>query len=204
MIIKKAEFKTSVADPAKYQDMELPEVAFAGKSNVGKSSLINYLANNRKLAYVGKQPGKTRLINFFLVNGAFYIADLPGYGFARVSKDERRAWGNLMDGYFAATKKLRLLLLLMDIRHDPTEGDIQMVKWASHYKIPFLVVATKADKIAKSKRKPAAYKLAKLVSERAGLKESFDITFVSAAEKLGGEDLLAYMEEKLFTEDADA
>ena len=135
-----------------YPEEGRPEIAFAGKSNVGKSSLINYMTNNKKLAYVSKQPGKTRLINYFLVNDSFYLVDLPGYGFARVSKTEKESWARMMEQYFAVAKNLRALVILVDIRHKPTQDDLQMIEWAAHYGVPFMIAATKADKIAKSKR----------------------------------------------------
>ena len=112
MEIKKAAFITSMKRAEDYPEEGRPEIAFAGKSNVGKSSLINYMTNNKKLAYVSKQPGKTRLINYFLVNDSFYLVDLPGYGFARVSKTEKESWARMMEQYFAVAKNLRALVIL--------------------------------------------------------------------------------------------
>ena len=194
MEIKKASFYTSMKHADGYPNDGKPEIAFAGKSNVGKSSLINFLANNGKLAYVSKQPGKTRLINYFLVNEAFYLVDLPGYGFARVSKAEKESWADMMEHYFAAAKFLRALVILADIRHEPTEDDLQMIKWAAHFKIPFLVAATKADKVAKSKRYHYAMKMAKYIAENLDIDTDFEILPVSSAGKTGKEKLLGYLE----------
>ena len=135
----------------------LPEIAICGKSNVGKSSLINYLTNNSKLAKVSGTPGKTRLVNFFVLNEAFVLVDLPGYGYARVSQQEKRSWAEMVETYLKTSQNLRALLILLDIRHQPTEDDKLMLNWASVYGLSVIVVATKADKIAKTKR-PAALK----------------------------------------------
>jgi len=152
MEIKQATFVRSITGQGDYFNEGLPEIAVVGKSNVGKSSLINMLTNNGRLARVSKQPGKTRLINYFLLNGGFYLVDLPGYGYARVSKAEMQGWDAMMQGYFASAAHLKVALILMDIRHKPTEGDMQMVQFVEYHAIPYIVGATKADKIAKSKR----------------------------------------------------
>ncbi|MDL2237338.1 ribosome biogenesis GTP-binding protein YihA/YsxC [Christensenellaceae bacterium OttesenSCG-928-K19] len=197
--LKKAVFYTSMAKRADYPGGDLPEIAFAGKSNVGKSSLINYLANNGKLAYVSKQPGKTRLVNYFLIDDRFYLVDLPGYGYAKVSKAEKKSWAELMQDYFvgAGAGSLRALMVLMDIRHNPTEGDLQMVEWAAYYGIPFAVIATKADKVAKSKRPHAAKKMKDYIvaNTRAGV--NFEVIPVSSMEKKGKERVLSYIQARL-------
>ncbi|MEF9988999.1 MAG: ribosome biogenesis GTP-binding protein YihA/YsxC [Christensenellaceae bacterium] len=197
MLIKKAAFFKSMKDPKDYPNGDVEEIAFAGKSNVGKSSLLNYIANNSKLAYVSKQPGKTRLINYFFINEQFYLVDLPGYGYARVSKDEKNSWAEMMRKYFDVAKNLKAIIILVDIRHNPTQDDLQMIEWAAHYKIPFLVAATKADKIAKSKRFNYAMMMAKYISENAEVDTDFDIVPVSAFDKKGKEDLLEYMEKMI-------
>ena len=151
MEIKTAEFVTSMsvyADP----DPILPQIAVAGKSNVGKSSLINSLCRRKALAKTSATPGKTRLINLFLLNGSFHLVDLPGYGFAKVDKQEKQRWGGMMESYFRDTKELRLTLHLVDIRHEPTQDDIQMNAFLRSTGQPFLVVATKADKISRGAR----------------------------------------------------
>ena len=127
MQIKQAQFVRSVSSRDNHFNKELPEIALVGKSNVGKSSLINMLTNNGKLARTSKQPGKTRLINYFLINKEFYLVDLPGYGFARVSKSEKESWDKMMGEYFNFSETLKCVIILMDIRHDPTEEDKAMV-----------------------------------------------------------------------------
>ncbi|MDL2217863.1 ribosome biogenesis GTP-binding protein YihA/YsxC [Christensenellaceae bacterium OttesenSCG-928-M15] len=159
--IKQAEFITSVgASTSAYPAPLLAEIAIVGKSNVGKSSLINSLCNNKKLAKTSQNPGKTRLINFFKINREFFLVDLPGYGFAKASKTEQQAWGELMETYLASAR-VNHLFLLVDIRHEPSAEDRQMYEWMLYYSIPFTLVATKADKIARSKRQQAANAVAK-------------------------------------------
>jgi len=192
--IKKAAFYKSMKKSVDYPGGDLPEIAFAGKSNVGKSSLINYLANNSKLAYVSKQPGKTRLINYFLINDSFYLVDLPGYGFARVSKAEKDSWAEMMQDYFRVARGLRAMVILIDIRHNPTGDDVQMIEWAAHYGIPFMVAATKADKIAKSKRFHYVVQMAKYISAALDIDMDIDIVPVSSTDKRGKEEIVAYME----------
>lgn len=161
-VIKQAEFVTSVGSGSAYPPPERAEIAIVGKSNVGKSSLINHLCGNKKLAKTSQTPGKTRLINFFLLNRDFYLVDLPGYGFARASKTEQAGWGSLMEQYLSSGR-VQHLFLLIDIRHAPTAEDRQMFEWVLYYGLPFTLIATKADKIAKSKRRQAANQAAKLL-----------------------------------------
>ncbi len=151
MEIKSAEFVTSMAAYAPPKPL-LPQIAIAGKSNVGKSSLINCLCRRKALAKTSATPGKTRLINLFLLNNAFHLVDLPGYGFAKVDKREKMRWGEMMEGYFHNTGELRLTLHLVDIRHEPTQDDLQMNAFLRGMEIPFLVIATKADKISRGAR----------------------------------------------------
>ena len=158
--IKQAAFLTSVGQGSAYPPAACCEIAIVGKSNVGKSSLINSLCNNKKLAKTYQTPGKTRLINFFLINRSFHLVDLPGYGFARASKTEQQGWGELMESYLGSGR-VRHLFLLLDIRHAPTAEDRQMFRWLLYYGVPFTLVATKADKLAKSKRQQAANAAAK-------------------------------------------
>lgn len=152
MRIKQAELKSTVYTAGQYQPSGLPEVAIVGRSNSGKSSLINTICNNKKLARISSEPGKTRSVNFYEINREFMLVDLPGYGFAKRGAKEKQSWGELIEGYFAASENLLHLLLLCDIRHDPSEGDMTMVNWLNYYQIPFTLIATKCDKIAKSKR----------------------------------------------------
>ena len=150
MIIKNAKFITSVADKKNFLKSDKPIIAVCGKSNVGKSSLINALANKKGLARTSVTPGRTRLINYFdFVE--FILADLPGYGFAKVSDSEKKKWANLMEEYFASDTALNHVIMLVDIRHDPTRDDLGMINYLHSYALPFTVVATKADKIGKTR-----------------------------------------------------
>lgn len=152
MRIKNARFVTSLAELKPFPGQGLPEVALAGKSNVGKSSLINSLANNARLARTSSEPGKTRLVNFYLVNGEMFFVDLPGYGFARAPKGERQRWAAMIEGYLERSEHLKHVLHLVDIRHEPTQEDRMMTEYLRHYDIPFTVVATKADKLSRAQR----------------------------------------------------
>ncbi|RQD75335.1 MAG: YihA family ribosome biogenesis GTP-binding protein [Candidatus Syntrophonatronum acetioxidans] len=151
MRVKSVEFVKKASQPGQFPPEELPEVAFAGRSNVGKSSLINTLINRKKLAPTSGQPGKTRTIDFYIINGKIYLVDLPGYGFARVSKKMKEKWGKLVEGYLQNRSQLKLVVLLVDIRHDPTEDDLLMYDWLKYYHIPVLIAATKRDKISRGK-----------------------------------------------------
>ncbi len=152
MEIKHAEFITSMASYGNFAGRGLPQIAVAGKSNVGKSSLINKLCNRNKLARTSATPGKTRLINIFLLNKVFHLVDLPGYGFAKVDKQEKARWGKMMQDYFEQAEELRHVFCLVDIRHDPTEDDKNMNTFLRQMGIPFTVIATKADKISRAAR----------------------------------------------------
>ncbi len=130
---------------------DFPQIAFAGRSNVGKSSLLNSLLNRKKLVQVSSTPGKTRLVNFFLINNKFYFVDLPGYGYAKVSKQIYKSWQNLLENYLLQSKKLRGVVVLIDLRHLITEADLQLIGWLENNKIPVLIVGTKSDKLSKNK-----------------------------------------------------
>ena len=187
MQIAKTKLVSTASKPGQYTPQPLREVAVVGRSNAGKSSLVNTICNNKKLARVSSAPGKTRSINFYNIDSALMLVDLPGYGFAKRSGKEREDWGRLVDDYFAKSQTLLHLLLLCDIRHDASAGDLQMAEWLQHYQIPYTLIATKADKIAKSKRKPMAQRLAKQV----GAEES--ICF-SALDGAGKAEVLALLE----------
>ena len=152
MLIKKARFVQSLSTFREFPGQGLPEIAMVGKSNVGKSSLINNLTGNSKLARTSSEPGKTRLVNLFLINDAFFLVDLPGYGFAKASKQEKDKWAGMIEGYLQNSGHLKRVFQLVDIRHAPTADDQMMVEYLRHYEIPFTVVATKADKLSKAQR----------------------------------------------------
>lgn len=160
MNFQNVEFLISAASKENFPTKRLPEIAFAGKSNVGKSSVINRLLQRKNFARVGDKPGKTVHVNYFTLDGACYLVDLPGYGFARASKTEQQGWGELMESYLGSGR-VKHLFLLIDIRHAPTAEDRQMFRWLLYYGVPFTLVATKADKLAKSKRQQAANAAAK-------------------------------------------
>ena len=152
MVIKKAQFITSLDAFRDYPGIGRPEIAMVGKSNVVKSSMINKLTNNGKLARTSAEPGKTRLINLFNLNDEIVLVDLPGYGFARVSRGEKQRWAGMIEGYLAQSKNLKRVLMLVDMRHQPTNDDIDMVNYLRHYGIPFTVAATKADKLSRAEK----------------------------------------------------
>jgi len=152
MTIKKSKFVKSLSAFASFPGQGLPEIAMVGKSNVGKSSLINNMTGNSKLARTSAEPGKTRLVNLYLINEAFFLVDLPGYGFARAPKQEKQKWADMIEGYLRNSRNLKRVFQLVDIRHAPTEDDQLMVEYLRHYDIPFTVVATKADKLSKAQR----------------------------------------------------
>ena len=152
LVIKKAEFVSSYVDIISLPVDNLPEVALVGRSNVGKSSLINKVVNRKNLAKSSSTPGKTRTINYYVLNSAWYMVDLPGYGFARVSKGERVKWGIMTEKYLSSREQLRGVIQLLDIRHPPTENDILMKQWLEHYEIPILLVATKIDKVSRNEK----------------------------------------------------
>ncbi len=152
MIIKKAEFKGVFVDIKQLPEEALPEIALVGRSNVGKSSLINKLVNRKKLAKSSSTPGKTRTINYYLINDEWNMVDLPGYGYAKVSKLERAKWGKMIEAYLSQRQQLKGVLQILDIRHPPSSEDLMMKDWLSHHAIPVLLVATKADKISRGAR----------------------------------------------------
>lgn len=159
MLVKKAEFIISVADADKIAEYGLPEIAIAGKSNVGKSSFINFFTGQKKLARTSSEPGRTRLLNYFRINDDFILVDLPGYGFARVSDKEKGKWAKLIDTYLLESKYLRHVLVLLDIRHEAGEHDKMLVKFLYHHNIPFTIIATKADKLSRSAQMKAKREL---------------------------------------------
>lgn len=151
MKVNSSDFIISAVGPDQYPDDALPEIALAGRSNVGKSSLINKMINRKNLARTSSTPGKTQHMNYYLINEMMYFVDFPGYGYAKVSKTQRAVWGKMVEKYLSERDTLRLVLLIVDLRHPPTSNDKMMFDWLKHYDLPMCVVATKADKIPKSR-----------------------------------------------------
>jgi GTP-binding protein len=149
MRVLSAEFVLSATAPAHYPPAALPEIAFAGRSNVGKSSLINTLVNRKGLARTSHTPGRTQEINFFTVNNRFAFIDLPGYGYAKVPEAIRRQWRPMIETYLRERRTLRLVVLILDIRRDPSEEDRQLIGWLEHYGLPFVIILTKTDKVSR-------------------------------------------------------
>ncbi|EOI56332.1 ribosome biogenesis GTP-binding protein YihA/YsxC [Enterococcus gilvus] len=151
MKVHNAEIVISAVSPKQYPETELPEIALAGRSNVGKSSFINTLIDRKDLARTSGKPGKTQTLNFYLIEDALHFVDVPGYGYAKVSKTERAKWGEMIETYITSRKQLRAVVSLVDVRHDPSKEDVQMYEFLKYYNIPVIVVATKADKIPRGK-----------------------------------------------------
>lgn len=186
MEIKQCRFVTSVADSKNIKDYGMPEIAIAGKSNVGKSSFINYMVNNYGMAKTSSTPGKTRLLNYFEINkGQFMFVDLPGYGFAKVSGEVKDSWDDMIGGYLLGSKRLINVFLLVDVRHEPTSLDKQMVAYMHHYQIPFTVIATKCDKLSRQ----ACMKQRSVIASALCLGNE-NVMFVSSQAKSGKEEIL--------------
>ncbi len=198
MKVKQADIVAVAAKPYQYPDEELKEIAFAGRSNVGKSSLLNLLTNRRKLAKVSGSPGKTRTINFYEINGEFRIVDLPGYGYAKVSKELSSTWGKMIETYLKKRENLVKVVQLVDIRHKPSVQDIQMYDYLRHYGLDGLVVATKADKIPKNQMQ----KYLNVIRKSLELEKDDVVIPVSTLNRSGYEELLEEMKKVL--EEADS
>lgn len=185
MNLHNVEFFISAASPKDFPRTRLPEIAFAGKSNVGKSSVINRILNRKNFARVGDKPGKTIHVNYFIIDKTCYLVDLPGYGYAKVSQAEKDRWGKLMEDYFAANR-IDLGILIVDARHAPTNNDITMASWFIESGCPFVVVANKLDKLKKSEIEP---NLA-LIREDLELPENCPVIPFSAEKGTGRDDLV--------------
>ena len=185
MIFQNVEFLISAASTGDFPKNRLPEIAFAGKSNVGKSSVINRLLQRKNFARVGDKPGKTVHVNYFVIDRKCYLVDLPGYGFAKVSQQEKDRWGRLMEDYFA-TQRINLGVLIVDYRHPPTNNDITMANWFLDSGCPFVVVANKMDKLKKSELKPNL----EVIRRDLGLPEDCPVFPFSAEKGDGREELV--------------
>ena len=193
MVIKKAELEAVAVKKNQYPEDNTAEIAFAGRSNVGKSSLLNLLTNRRSLARVSGNPGKTRTINFYRINDAFRIVDLPGYGYAKLSKSVTENWGAMMEAYFRNRQGLKKVVQLVDIRHAPSAQDQQMYDYLRHYGLDGIVVATKADKVSRNELQ----KCIKTIRQTLKLGPEDLVIPVSALKKTGYEELLAEIEKLL-------
>ena len=185
MVIKSVQLETVCGITSKLPDNMLPEIAFAGKSNVGKSSLINGIMNRKSLARTSSQPGKTQTINFYNVNEVFYLVDLPGYGYAKANQEVKAQWGKMIERYLHSSKQLKAVFLLIDIRHDPSANDKQMYQWMRHYGFDPIIIATKLDKINRSQIQK------QLKAIRVGLEAQKDTIIIpySSLSKQGREEI---------------
>ena len=193
MKIKTAELETVCGITSKLPDNALPEIAFAGKSNVGKSSLINALVNRKALARTSSSPGKTQTINFYNLNKEMYLVDLPGYGYAQVSQSVREQWGKMIEKYLRTSKQLRAVFLLIDIRHEPSANDVMMYDWVVANGYDPIIVATKADKISRG----AVQKNLKIIRDKLKCKKNTIMIPFSALNKSGKEEILDLMDQIL-------
>lgn len=193
MIIREAELEAIAVKASQYPEDSMAEIAFAGRSNVGKSSLLNLLTGRKSLARVSGSPGKTRTINFYNINREFRIVDLPGYGYAKVSKATSREWGPMMEEYFQKRRGLKKVVQLVDIRHAPSAQDVQMYEYLRHYGLDGIVVATKADKVSRNE----AQKCISVIRRTLRLEADDKVIPVSALKRTGHDKLLEEMDRLL-------
>ena len=196
MVIKEVSLETVCGITSKIPDNQLPEIAFAGKSNVGKSSLINALMNRKSLARTSSQPGKTQTINFYNINDAMYLVDLPGYGYAKVAESEKQKWGRMIENYLHISKQLKAVFLLIDIRHTPGTNDKTMYDWIVYQGYQPIIIATKLDKLKRSQ----VQKALKEVRVGLGLKTDDVVIPFSAQTKQGRDEIWALMDELIGAE----
>ena len=185
MVIKNVNLETVCGITSKMPENTLPEIAFAGKSNVGKSSLINALMNRKSYARISATPGKTQTINFYNINQEFYLVDLPGYGYAKVSEQEKQKWGQMVERYLHGSKQLRAVFLLIDIRHDPSANDKMMYDWIVSWGYHPIIIATKLDKIKRSQKD----KQVKAVRQGLGLLQGTEVIPFSSVTKQGRDEI---------------
>ena len=184
MIIKSAEFVTSATKPSQYPPEGLPEIAFAGRSNVGKSSLINVLVNRKRLVKTSSTPGRTQLVNFFDINKDITLVDLPGYGYAKVPASVKKKWGPMIETYLAGRGTLKGVVVILDIRRTPREEEHNLIAWLAHYSIASILVLTKVDKLSKTKQAKQRAAVARTLARDAG-----DLILFSAKSRKGREDV---------------
>lgn len=193
MKVTQAEFVISAVGPDQYPQDALPEIALAGRSNVGKSSLINRLISRKNLARTSSVPGKTQTLNYYKVNEALFFVDFPGYGYAKVSKTLRQKWGHMIESYLRERETLKLVMQIVDLRHPPTQDDQAMYEWLQHYDIPRLVVATKLDKVKRSQWD----KQRKTVRETLGMEAAEPLVLFSSETGQGYDELWTWIEQSI-------
>ena len=193
MKIKNVSLETVCGITSRLPDNKYPEIAFAGKSNVGKSSLINVLMNRKSLARTSAQPGKTQTINFYNINDELYFTDLPGYGYARVSRETKEKWGMMIERYLRSSKQLRAVFLLIDIRHEPSQNDVEMYRWIADNGYEPIVIATKLDKINRSQ----TAKNLRVIRDKLKVREGIKIIPFSAQTRQGREEIYETIDEIL-------
>lgn len=193
MNVNHAEIVISAVSPAQYPETDLPEVALAGRSNVGKSTFINTLINRKKLVRTSSKPGKTQTLNFYLIENKFHFVDVPGYGYAKVSKTERAKWGKMIETYLTTREQLKAVVLLVDSRHDPTQDDIAMYDFLNYYELPVIVIGTKIDKVPKSSRN----KTTQNIRKKLDMVDSDPLILFSAETKQGKDEAWKAIEEAM-------
>lgn len=193
MKIIKSDLHAIAVNPSQYPQDDLPEIAFAGRSNVGKSSFINSMINRKNLARTSGKPGKTRTINFYIINDEFRFVDLPGYGYAQVSKAEQKKWGDIIDKYLTNRENLREIILIVDMRHEPTAQDLMMYNWIKAFGFSGIVLATKADKISKG----SWQKNLKVIRQKLDIKDASLVIPYSSENKTNKEEVWSILSEKL-------
>ncbi|MDK2563578.1 ribosome biogenesis GTP-binding protein YihA/YsxC [Romboutsia sedimentorum] len=187
MKIRSSEITMSAVNKSQYPDEGIPEIALVGRSNVGKSSTVNTLLNRRNFARTSQTPGKTRTINFYLINNEFFFTDLPGYGYAKIAKCEKDKWGTIMERYLEDRDELCAIFLLVDIRHEPTNDDVMMYEWIKHFGYNCVVIATKADKISRGQYQ----KHISIIRKKLQLENDEKVIPISSLKKTGVEEVWA-------------
>jgi len=185
MKIRSSEITMSAVNKSQYPDEGIPEIALVGRSNVGKSSTVNTLLNRRNFARISQTPGKTRTINFYLINNEFFFTDLPGYGYAKIAKSEKEKWGKIMERYLEDREELCAIFLLVDIRHEPTNDDVMMYEWIKHFGYNCVVIATKSDKISRGQYQ----KHINIIRKKLQLDADEKVIPISSLKKTGVEDV---------------
>lgn len=185
MKIRSSEITMSAVNKSQYPDEGIPEIALVGRSNVGKSSTVNTLLNRRNFARISQTPGKTRTINFYLINDEFFFTDLPGYGYAKIAKSEKDKWGKIMERYLEDREELCAIFLLVDIRHEPTNDDVMMYEWIKHFGYNCVVIATKSDKISRGQYQ----KHINIIRKKLQLDADEKVIPISSLKKTGVEDV---------------